>query len=51
MRDRDTRTAILELSKGGHGVRAISRTLEVSRKTIRHVLSSGSAEVPHLDRI
>jgi transposase len=51
MRDRDTRTAILELSKGGHGVRAISRALAVSRKTIRHVLSSGSAEVPHLERI
>ena len=50
MRDRDTRTAILELSKKGHGVRIISRTLEVSRKTVRRVLGSGSAEVPSLAR-
>ena len=51
MRDRDTRTAILELSKKGHGVRVISRTLEVSRKTIRRVLNSGSADVPSVERI
>jgi transposase len=51
MRNRDTRTAILELSKKGHGVRVISRTLEVSRKTIRSVLSTGSADVPTLERI
>lgn len=50
MRDRDTRTAILELHKKGHGVRIISRTLEVSRKTIRRVLGSGSADVPSLAR-
>ena len=51
MRDRDTRTAILELHKKGHGVRVISRTLEVSRRTVRRVLASGSAEVPVLERI
>src|SRR5258706_6865465 len=51
MRDRDTRTAILELNKKGHGVRVISRSLEVSRKTIRRVLSTGSADVPTLERI
>lgn len=50
MRDRDTRTAILELSKKAHGVRVISRTLEVSRKTVRRVLRSGSAEVPGIER-
>jgi DNA invertase Pin-like site-specific DNA recombinase len=50
MRDRDTRTAILELSKNGHGPRAISRTLGVSRNTIRRVLRSGSAEVPSIER-
>jgi len=50
MRDRDTRTAILELSKNGHGVRVISRTLEVSRKTVRRVLSSGTVEVPSIER-
>ena len=50
MRDRDTRTAILELSKKGHGVRIISRTLEVSRKTVRRVVRSGSVDVPILDR-
>ncbi|MEY4515265.1 MAG: hypothetical protein RLZZ450_7387 [Pseudomonadota bacterium] len=50
MRDRDTRTAILELTKRGYGVRGISRTLEVSRKTIRRVVRSGSAEVPDIQR-
>lgn len=50
MRDRDTRTAILELSKNGHGLRVISRTLGVSRRTIRRVLKSGSAEVPSAPR-
>mgnify|MGYP000122525703 CR=1 FL=1 len=50
MRDLATRTAILELSKKGHAVRVISRTLEVSRKTVRSVLRSGSAEVPQLAR-
>lgn len=50
MRDRATRTAILELHKKGHGLHIISRTLEVSRKTIRRVLRSGSADVPSLDR-
>ena len=50
MRDRATRTAILELHKKGHGLHIISRTLEVSRKTIRRVLRSGSADVPSLER-
>ena len=43
MRDLATRTAILELANKGHAVRVISRTLEVSRKTVRSVLRSGSA--------
>jgi transposase len=50
MRDRNTRSAILELSKKGHGVRVISRTLEVSRKTVRRVLKSKTEEVPTLER-
>jgi transposase len=50
MRDRDTRTAILELSKKGHGLRVIARTLKVTRKTVRRVLGSGSAEVPSVVR-
>ena len=50
MRDRDTRAAILELTKKGHGVRVISRTLEVSRKTIRRVVRSGNAEVSSVSR-
>jgi len=50
MRDRDTRIAILELSKKGHGVRGISRALEVSRRTIRRVLRSGSPDVPDIER-
>ena len=50
MRDRDTRAAILELIRKGHARRMISRTLGVSRKTIRRVLASGTAEVPSLER-
>ena len=35
MRDLAARTAIFELAKKGHAVRVTSRTLEVSRKTVR----------------
>jgi len=48
--DQAQRTAILELKKKGHGVKAIARMLEVARETVREVLRSGSAEVPQLDR-
>lgn len=50
MQDIDTRTAILELRKKGHYKRAISRALQVSRKTVNRVLKSGRAEVPCLER-
>lgn len=51
MRDRDTRSAILLLKRQGHGVRAIARAVGASRRTIRSVLASGSAEVPSLQRL
>ena len=50
MRDRDTRAAILLLHQKGHGVRPIARALQVTRKTVRRVLSSGEADVPEIDR-
>jgi transposase len=50
MLDQSKRTAILELRNRGHGVRTIARALGVSRRTVRDVIASGSAEVPHLDR-
>lgn len=50
MLDQKVRTAILELSRKGHGIRAIRRALGVSRPAIRAVLASGSDEVPELER-
>src|SRR5690606_7926340 len=50
MLDLDTRTAILRLSAEGHGVRAITRSLKLSRGAVRKVLRSGVAEVPALER-
>ena len=46
----DTRTAILELSKLGHGIRRIAREMKVSRQSVRLVLEAGSAEVPLVQR-
>ncbi len=61
MLDLDTRTAILQLHRQGHGSRAIAKVLQVSRNAVREVLRSGRPEVPpllreasltpHLDRI
>lgn len=45
------RTAILELSKQGHGARAIARTLNLSRNAVRDVLRNGLVEVPPLERV
>ena len=42
----DTRVAILTLHQKGHGVRAIARTLKVSRPAVRKVLAQGTAQVP-----
>ena len=50
MLDESLRTAILKLHEGGHGLRAISRTLAVSRAAVRTVLRRGTAEVPRLSR-
>ena len=50
MHDRDTRAAILLLSQKRHGVRAIARAVQVTRKTVRRVLSSGEADVPEIER-
>src|SRR5512144_1711087 len=50
MLDESTRTAILKLHEGGHGLRAIARALRVSRAAVRTVLRRGTAEVPRLAR-
>jgi len=50
MLDQALRTAILELHEKGHGIRPIARALGISRQTVRDVLASGSAQVPHLGR-
>jgi transposase len=50
MLDLDTRTAILRLAAEGHGVRTITRILNLSRGAVRKVLRSSVAEVPALER-
>lgn len=50
MLDLDQRRTILHLSSKGHTLRAIARTLKVSRNAVRRVLRSGQAEVPALER-
>jgi transposase len=50
MLDRDTRLTILQLRAKGLGIRAISRTLKVARKTVRAVIERGEADVSPLDR-
>jgi len=50
MLDLDTRRAILQLKGLGHGVRAIARTLKISRNSVREVLAVGVAEVPGVER-
>lgn len=44
------RTAILELHAQKVATREIARTMNISRKSVRRVLQSNSAEVPVLDR-
>ncbi len=44
------RTAILELNAQAVSKREIARVLKVSRRTVREVLRSGSAQVPILSR-
>jgi transposase len=50
MLEQGTREAILLLHDKGHGIRAIARTLGVSRNAVRIVLSRGSSEAPPLQR-
>lgn len=50
MLDQGLRTAILSLQAKGHGIRQIARALQISRGTVRTVLSSGSATVPRIER-
>lgn len=51
MLDQSIRTAILQLSKNGQGVRAIARALRLSRDAVRTVLKQGSEQVPALERV
>ena len=50
MLDHATRAAILTLKSRGEGIRPIARALRISRGAVRKVLSSGTPEVPRLDR-
>jgi transposase len=50
MLDQYTRTAILQLSKAGHGVRTIAKALSLSRNAVRDVVRSGAHEVPAFER-
>jgi hypothetical protein len=50
MLDHATRAAILTLQSRGEGIRQIARALRISRGAVRKVLSSGTPEVPLLDR-
>jgi transposase len=50
MLDLDTRRAVLQLQALGHGVRAIARTLKISRNSVRAVLAQGTAEAAPIER-
>ena len=50
MLDMDIRKTIFELRKQGHGFRTIARTLNVSRKTVKNVLTQGSLQPPRIER-
>jgi transposase len=50
MLDLYTRTAILRLKAQGHGMRAIAKSLGLSRNAVRDVVRSGQAEVPEIAR-
>lgn len=51
MLDESQRTAILELHRQGVGLRAIAKAMGIGRATVRKVIRSGSAQVPHLERL
>ena len=50
MLDKDTRTAILALSRQGCGVRRIARELKLSRHSVRRVIQSGVTEPAMVER-
>lgn len=50
MLDKDTRTAILALSRKGYEVRRIARELKLSRNSVRRVIQSGVVEPAMVDR-
>ncbi|MBN1611357.1 MAG: IS21 family transposase [Polyangiaceae bacterium] len=50
MLDEKARAAILALQRAGHGKRAISRALGISRNAVRKILASNATEVPALER-
>jgi len=50
MLDLYTRTAILRLSKEGHGGRSIARALRLSRNAVRDVIRQGVVDVPTQER-
>lgn len=50
MLDRETRSAILRLSREGHGTRFIARAVGVARKSVQRVIGEGQAEVPEPER-
>jgi transposase len=50
MLDQRTRQAILTLRDAGHGIRAIARTLGVSRVAVKRILAGGQASPPLLER-
>lgn len=50
MLDLYTRTAILRLSKEGHGSIKIAKALSLSRNVVRKVIRAGQAEVPSYER-
>ena len=50
MLKQDTRTAILELVRKGHGIRSIAQALRVSRPAVKRVIQSGNPEPQPLQR-
>src|SRR5258708_40325626 len=50
MLDETTRSAALRLHAEGHGARAISKALGISRGAVKRVLREGRAAVPELER-
>lgn len=50
MLDKDTRTAILALSRQGYGVRRIARELKLSRNSVRRVIQSAVAQPAMVNR-